>query len=204
MIEITEPVICASRGRNTDNPSDRTTGIPTEQRLELKNDGISNTLTTVQKDNLVLVAEPKIKNIGSINGHQSGNVLHHDSDLSPCLCVAGHVEPLKIMQVGNIVDNKNFGNPQRGRIYSPEGLSPALNTVPGGGLEPKFIEKRVEYRIRKLTPRECFRLMGFTDNDFDKIHGISNTQLYKMAGNSIVVNVLEAIFKQLFKETNKE
>lgn len=202
MIEITEPVICASRGRNTDNPSDRTTGISTEQRLELKNDGCSNTLTTVQKDNMVL--EPKIKNIGSINGHQSGNVLHHDSDLSPCLCVAGHVEPLKIMQVGNIVDNKNFGNPQRGRIYSPEGLSPALNTVPGGGLEPKFIEKRVEYRIRKLTPRECFRLMGFTDNDFDKIHGISNTQLYKMAGNSIVVNVLEAIFKQLFKETNKE
>ena len=202
MIEITEPVICASRGRNTDNPNDRTTGISTEQRLELKNDGCSNTLTTVQKDNMVL--EPKIKNIGSINGHQSGNVLHQDSDLSPCLCVAGHVEPLKIMQVGNIVDNKNFGNPQRGRIYSPEGLAPALNTVPSGGLEPKFIEKRVEYRIRKLTPRECFRLMGFTDNDFDKIHGISNTQLYKMAGNSIVVNVLEAIFKQLFKETNKE
>ena len=202
MIEITEPVICASSGRNTDNPSDRTTGISTEQRLELKNDGISNTLTTVQKDNLII--EPKIKNIGSINGHQSGNVLHHDSDLSPCLCVAGHVEPLKIMQVGNIVDNKNFGNPQRGRIYSPEGLSPALNTVPGGGLEPKFIEKRVEYRIRKLTPRECFRLMGFLDDDFDKIHGISNTQLYKMAGNSIVVNVLEAIFKQLFKENHKE
>lgn len=202
MIEITEPVICASRGRNTDNPSDRTTGISTEQRLELKNDGISNTLTTVQKDNLII--EPKIKNIGSINGHQSGNVLHQDSDLSPCLCVAGHVEPLKIMQVGNIVDTGNFDNPQRGRIYSPEGLSPALNTVAGGGLEPKFIEKRVEYRIRKLTPRECFRLMGFTDADFDKIKGISNTQLYKMAGNSIVVNVLEAIFKQLFKENHKE
>ena len=202
MIEITEPVICASRGRNTDNPNDRTTGISTEQRLELKKDGCSNTLTTVQKDNMVL--EPKIKNIGSINGHQSGNVLHQDSDLSPCLCVAGHVEPLKIMQVGNIVDNKNFGNPQRGRIYSPEGLAPALNTVPGGGLEPKFIEKRVEYRIRKLTPRECFRLMGFSDSDFDKIHGISNTQLYKMAGNSIVVNVLEAIFKQLFKENREK
>lgn len=60
-----------------------------------------------------------------------------------------------------------------------------------------------DYRIRKLTPRECFRLMGFTDDDFDKIKGISNTQLYKMAGNSIVVNVLEAIFKQLFKENHK-
>ena len=203
-IKITEPIICRSVGRDPDNPSNREKGCNTEQTLELKKDGMSNTLTTVHKDNLVLVAEPKIKNIGSINGHQSGNVLHQDSDLSPCLLVAGHVEPLKIMQVGNIVDNKNFGNPQRGRIYSPEGLSPALNTVPGGGLEPKFIENKVEYRIRKLTPRECFRLMGFTDNDFDKIHGISNTQLYKMAGNSIVVNVLEAIFKQLFKENHKE
>ena len=198
MIEITEPVICRSVGRDPDNPSNREKGCNTEQTLELKKDGMSNTLTTVQKDNLII--EPKIKNIGSINGHQSGNVLHHDSDLSPCLCVAGHVEPLKIMQVGNIVDTGNFDNPQRGRIYSPDGLAPALNTMQGGGLEPKFIEKRVEYRIRKLTPRECFRLMGFTDTDFDKIHGISNTQLYKMAGNSIVVNVLEAIFKQLFKE----
>lgn len=244
MIEITEPVICASRGRNTDNPSDRTTGISTEQRLELKNDGISNTSTTVQKDNLII--EPKIKNIGSINGHQSGNVLHHDSDLSPCLCVAGHVEPLKIMQpvivgstqehaavkndgictclttamgtgggqipmvidtelatikrLGNLYD-ENAGGARAGNVYAPNGLAPALQTAQGGNRQPLMYE---DYRIRKLTPRECFRLMGFTDNDFDKIHGISNTQLYKMAGNSIVVNVLEAIFKQLFKETNKE
>lgn len=53
------------------------------------------------------------------------------------------------------------------------------------------------FRIRKLTPRECWRLMGFDDADFDKAQaaGISNTQLYKQAGNSIVVNVLEEIMK---------
>lgn len=57
-----------------------------------------------------------------------------------------------------------------------------------------------DYRIRKLTPRECFRLMGFDDSDFDKVEGkMSNTQLYKQAGNSIVVNVLEEIYKELFK-----
>lgn len=57
-----------------------------------------------------------------------------------------------------------------------------------------------DYRIRKLTPRECFRLMGFDDSDFDKVEGnLSNTQLYKQAGNSIVVNVLEEIYKELFK-----
>jgi len=56
------------------------------------------------------------------------------------------------------------------------------------------------YRIRKLTPKECFRLMGFMDEDFNKCQdaGISNSQLYKQAGNSIVVNVLMAIFGQLY------
>lgn len=52
--------------------------------------------------------------------------------------------------------------------------------------------------IRKLTPKECWRLMGFNDEDFEKAEKVnSNTQLYKQAGNSIVVNVLEAIFKQM-------
>ena len=55
-----------------------------------------------------------------------------------------------------------------------------------------------EIRIRKLTPRECWRLMGFTDEDFDKAKQVnSDTQLYKQAGNSIVVDVLEAIFKEM-------
>lgn len=67
-------------------------------------------------------------------------------------------------------------------------------------VEPKIIDDTLELRIRKLTPKECFRLMGFSDVDFDSIHDISNTQLYKMAGNSIVVNVLEAIFKNLLEE----
>lgn len=53
-------------------------------------------------------------------------------------------------------------------------------------------------RVRKLTPKECFRLMGFDDKDFYKAEQVnSNTQLYKQAGNSIVVNVLESIFASL-------
>lgn len=70
---------------------------------------------------------------------------------------------------------------------------PAIN---GTTTESSFIVKN-DLRIRKLTPKECWRLMGFSDNDFDKAEKInSNTQLYKQAGNSIVVNVLMAIFKQ--------
>ena len=108
---IETPCIAASRGRNPDNPSDRRTGIPTKQRLEINTSGTSNCLTTVQKDNYVI--EPNI-------------------------------------------------------------------------------------RIRKLTPKECWRLMGFDDKDFEKAEKVnSNTQLYKQAGNSIVVNVLEAILKEL-------
>ncbi|NFR85783.1 MULTISPECIES: DNA cytosine methyltransferase [unclassified Clostridium] len=58
--------------------------------------------------------------------------------------------------------------------------------------------KNMEYRIRKLTPKECWRLMGFKDEQFNKAAKVcSNSQLYKQAGNSIVVNVMEAIFKKL-------
>ncbi len=59
------------------------------------------------------------------------------------------------------------------------------------------MEKK-KLRIRKLTPRECFRLMSFSDEDFDKVKNInSNAQLYRQAGNSIVVKCLEEIFKNL-------
>ena len=74
----------------------------------------------------------------------------------------------------------------------------------GKNSHPKICKIINEYR--QLTPLECWRLMGFSDEDFFKAKnaGISNTQLYKMVGNSIVVDVLEAIFKSLFIENHKE
>ena len=88
------------------------------------------------------------------------------------------------------------------KTISNPNISPTLTTElahsTGKNLYPKLCKIIGEYR--KLTPRECFRLMGMRDDDIDKIQqvGISNTQQYKMAGNSIVVDVLEAIFKNLF------
>ena len=63
-----------------------------------------------------------------------------------------------------------------------------------------------KFRIRKLTPRECFRLMGVDDKDIDKIQdsGISNSAQYKLAGNSIVVDVLFHLFRKMFIETGPE
>ena len=91
-------------------------------------------------------------------------------------------------------------NHQRGGVFSDTGIAPCLSA--SDYKEPRSFlrtgDNVEDYQIRKLTPKECFRLMGFTDEEFDRIHNISNTQLYKQAGNSIVVNVLEAIFKQLF------
>ncbi len=59
--------------------------------------------------------------------------------------------------------------------------------------------------IRSLTPKECWRLMGFDDEDFEKARQVnSDTQLYKQAGNSIVVNVLMAIFGQMMKKKGDE
>ena len=194
---VVEPLCAASRGRNPDNPSDRTVGSPTEQRLEINYTGCTNTLTSVQKDNYVV--EPFIA-----DDTQGFDGARYYNNYSPTLRSERSglkvVEP-KVIQVGNIVSTGNWDNPQRGRIYSSEGCSPALNTMQGGGLEPKIIEG---YRIRKLTPRECWRLMGVKDEQFDRLHGISNSQLYKLAGNSIVVDVLEAIFRNLFYPERKE
>lgn len=87
------------------------------------------------------------------------------------------------------------------RAYHENGIAPTLTASGESGAKKILVSQSTEHlRIRKLTPRECFRLMGMNDKDIDKIQqaGISNTQQYKMAGNSIVVNVLEAIFRNLF------
>lgn len=101
-----------------------------------------------------------------------------------------------IIQLGNIKKTVSFGgNPQCGRVYSPNGLAPCLNTMQGGQREPKIF---IDGKVRKLTPRECWRLQGFPDWAFDKAQEVnSNSQLYKQAGNSVTVNVIAAIAKEL-------
>ena len=80
------------------------------------------------------------------------------------------------------------------------GFSPTLTTRPEG-FKTAILPVTDNIRIRKLTPKECFRLMGFSDEDFDSAQkaGISNSQLYKQAGNSIVVDVLYYIYVELYK-----
>lgn len=220
--------------------------------------------------------------------HQSQIVLS-PKGCTPTLTATDYKRPYKVAvrQVGNIVKQKGFSNPQRGRIYSANGLSPTLNTAQGGGLEPKVLIERplkgltkngwhfeqnvfsknsiaatlkaaggsgnipkIAYRpcltpdrinkrqngrrfkncedptftltsqdrhgvliesgrtlaIRKLTPKECWRLQGFTDAQFEKAKkaGISNSQLYKQAGNAVTVDVVEQIGRKLKIENKRE
>ena len=101
------------------------------------------------------------------------------------------------IQIANL---NYYGLDMPNRIYSPDGISPTLKTVSGGGGEVKKLDKHDRYR--KLTEWEYFRLMGFDDSDYQVLaaNGISKTQIYKMAGNSIAVPVLEHLFKQLFQK----
>ncbi len=95
-----------------------------------------------------------------------------------------------IMIAGKLPGNHD----QNSRVYDTDGLAPTLSTMQGGGQEPKIMQN---FRIRKLTPRECWRLQGFPDWAFDKAQEVnSNSQLYKQAGNSVTVNVIAAIAKK--------
>lgn len=88
-------------------------------------------------------------------------------------------------------------NTRRGRVC--EGKANTLSTSPQQAVITED-SNMDNIRIRKLTPRECWRLMGFDDEDFNKARAVnSDTQLYKQAGNSIVVNVLEAIMSNMFR-----
>ena len=90
---------------------------------------------------------------------------------------------------------------QRGHGFNPDGeFNESVPTITGSTWHFNNVLKD-GYKIRKLTERECFRLMGVADADSDKIRQVvSKTQCYKLAGNSIVVDVLVAIFNQLFSE----
>lgn len=97
----------------------------------------------------------------------------------------------KIQKVGQISSEGS----QCGTFVSDEGLSPTLSAGTHGYANPHVC---TQYRIRKLTPREVWRLMGYTDEDFDKAAAVnSQSQLYKQAGNAIVKQVLMGIFSQL-------
>ena len=267
------PVVGAMRGRNPEDPSDRTAGVPTEQRLEINEKGLCNALTTVQKDNLVIEEDKQdyvsrrynefIEEKGYVPEMFVAYNKTEIKDVAPtltgqCSSPSGssavlklEVEDVKVLAPNNWGHKAGDGTITRERTEKE--IVPALQasagqtqqsylkvkvankkgyeeatpgdyvniTYPGSKTKRGRVGKGVAHtltcgdgnavitenvRIRKLTPRECLRLMGWKDEQIDKIVAakISGTQQYRQAGNGIVVEVLEAIFKALFLAEENE
>ena len=190
IVQQNEPFIVASRGRNPDNPSDRTVGAPTEQRLEPNFSGCTNTLTSVQKDNYV--AEPIVYD--DYNSRISSDQDAINTLTTNCGASAER-NGVKILEPIVCEERKDEGI----RLFK-DGCVGALRTIDACGdksvIEPR---EKIHWRIRKLTPKECWRLMGFTDEEHDRAaQYVSASSLYKQAGNSICTCCLVAIFNALF------
>lgn len=288
---VVEPFIVASRGRNPENPSDRTTGSPTEQRLEANTNGTTNTITTVAKDNYVMEPQvlraertdygkkirkqyeagevyEKISNMremmprtdgisNTITTIQKDNyvmepIIYDDYNsripqdqnaitilttncgasavrtgvkiIEPVVCeqrtdeglrffkdnVVGAlrtidacgdkrvIEPddMNPVRIGNIY-GEQFGTGYAGNVWDQDSVSPTIMTAQGGNRQPLVVDN-IKWRIRKLTPKECWRLMNFSDEDCNRASKyVSDSALYKQAGNSIVTSCLVAIFYSL-------
>lgn len=183
-----------------------------DEGLRPRKENISPTLTTKSPDNEGLSSGPIIglKKIGNISesNHGSGNV-YNETGLSPTLMARDYKGPIKIKQAtkkgfieckpGGVADlSYPTSETRRGRVERGGDISPTLTT------QPTIHRVGNEYDFRKLTEKEYWRLMGFSDEDFNKAEKIcSNSQLYKQAGNSIVVDVLYYIFKNLFTDTGE-
>lgn len=254
-----------------------------DEKFYISEDKVQRFLTNLNNEDALLYDACQVKREGKSREY---------NDFCPTLTARDYKDPRlvndnRVKQLGNIVSTGNWDNPQRGRIYSSEGCSPALNCCGGGGLEPKIVQLgnvnpsgkgmngnvfdenglaptlttnkgegnkiairqatkkgyiecelggvadlsypesktrrgrvqgngqicptitatetgvcRIEspIKIRKLTPKECFRLMRFSDENFEAAEKmVSNSQLYKQAGNSIVVDVLYYILVELYK-----
>ena len=134
--------------------------------------------------------------------HQAGSVWEKEG-IAPTIDTmqGGYRQPLVIENDIIIDDTQGFEKDENGnvipRIYKD--YSPSLRATRSG------LKTIKDYKIRKLTPKECWRLMGFTDEDFQKAKdiGLSNTKLYERAGRGIVVPMLEEIFKNMMKNEGK-
>jgi len=129
----------------------------------------------------------------TIHNNETGTLQAARVDKIPCIPVLTAQDRHGIVMLG-VLDGT--GHEQNRRVYSSSGISPTLNGIGNGGNhEPKIFHEAI---IRKLTPRECWRLQGWDDEDFEKAAAVcSDSQLYKQAGNGVTVNVIEAIAKRL-------
>ena len=160
----------------------------------IRKDDLSGTITTrVSNSNNTFLAIKNNTKKGYLEAEDGDGVYISNIDKKRGTVQKEMIPTLKTsLDIGVCV-----GSTQKNAAVSKNGICPTLTSAmgQGGGHVPMH---SYNLRIRKLTPKECWRLMGFTDDDFEKAAKVnSNSQLYKQAGNSIVVNVLYEILKNL-------
>lgn len=188
------------------------------KQWERREDGMANTLTTNTKDNML--AEPMIVGYSRSregNGKVTGRHLKPLANTLHTSTGSGGNTDQYVAEPMEVVASLQA----HAKRTTTDGISPCITAAcgMGGGQTPMIVEPtlRVEggclidkdgrtYRIRKLTPRECFRLQDCEEEDIDKMMnaGISRTQLYKLAGNSICVAPMYHLFRKLFVEQTSE
>jgi DNA (cytosine-5)-methyltransferase 3A len=200
--QVFEPVGAAMRTREDE--------LGKFKRLETKDDGKANSLTSVQTDSMVCMPVPEATKKGYTEIEQ-GNCVdltqmssktrrgRNMKDKSNCL-TAGDCQFYQYVAPIRIGELDGLGKGQANRIYSVRGKSVCLNANGGGGGAKTGLYKidlpDGDYIVRKLTPRECARLQTYPERCFD-VANISNTQWYKAFGNGWTVDVIAHIFKQI-------
>lgn len=203
---MTKFLSCASRGRNPDNPSERAKSLGRyKQRLEVNLREVSNTIASVQKDYLMMeIYEPMCLSLYRTDyGKKVWNEYEKRHNIKmnrkAMLCLLPRHDGLfrTITTLQSDIQIMEASN-NKGKLITEE-VAVKLK------LPKEYVGKR--FRIRKLTPRECFRLMDMDEENINKLLNaknekgqqlISNSQLYKLAGNSIVVSCMEYMFRNLF------
>lgn len=154
------------------------------------------------KKNIVGTTKPEFRTIGQ------RDLVYQKDSIMGALVATDYKQPKQILETPNdpihIADlcSEKFQrmHEQSRRVYSENGISPAMHTCGGGNTEVK-VERDNLRIVRKLTPKEAHRLMGFDDIDYERCVavGMSDTQGYRQSGNSIVVNVIELLIEHLYK-----
>jgi DNA (cytosine-5)-methyltransferase 1 len=150
--------------------------------------------------NIIGTTKPNFRTIG-----QRDLVYQKDSIIG-ALVATDYKQPKQVLEnepihIADLCSEKfQRMHEQSRRVYSEDGIAPAMHTCGGGNTEPK-VEREDCRVVRKLTPKEAHRLMGFDDIDYDRCKevGMSDTQGYKQSGNSIVTNCIELIGEHLYK-----
>ena len=189
---------------------------PFELKLRLK-DMLEN-----EVDKKYYLSEKQVNSIRTSTYTQNARRIQ-EKDFCDTLCARDWKDPkcvkVEPKRIGGLFDTEKSKH-QAGAVWDKEYIAPTIDTMQGGYRQPLITEdknvaptlttqcnsttststilKSDGIRIRKITPKECWRLMGFTDEDFEKAQNFnSNTQLYKQAGNSVCVNVIEELYKNL-------